>query len=146
MATSWEVLAAERAFTLSLDGHTVTGVIDAVARRPDGEVVVADYKATKRERDIDEALQLPLYAIAANELLDVSVRTAAYVYVGEIGPAVETRTFDRSEIDALETELVTEINAVETADYSDYTVGEHCQWCPHRSLPCGQEDRGVMVD
>ena len=145
-AAGWDVLAAERAFTLSLNGHTVTGVIDAVARRPDGEVVVADYKATRRQRNIDESLQLPLYAIVANELLDIEIRTAAYVYVGDIGPAVEMGTFDRAELEALETELVTEISAVEAAGYSEYTLGEHCEWCPHRSLPCGREYRGEPAD
>lgn len=138
-AATWEVIAAERQFSMQLDGHTVTGVIDAIARRPDGGLVVADYKATQVERDIDSSLQLPLYLIAANELFDLDIHTAAYVYVGEVGPRVDARSFEPDELDGLEDALIDELRTVEDATFDTYTTGPHCEWCPHRGLPCGQE-------
>jgi len=52
--SGWEIVDAEREFQLEVDDHELVGFIDAVYRTPDGELVVIDYKATERHRDIDE--------------------------------------------------------------------------------------------
>lgn len=69
----WELRDAEREFELTVDNHTLTGFIDAVYRRPSGENVVIDYKATQRTRDITEDTQLPLYLLACRELYGDSI-------------------------------------------------------------------------
>ncbi|MWG34538.1 ATP-dependent helicase [Halomarina oriensis] len=138
-ASEWEVVAAERAFALELDGFAVTGVIDAVCRSPTGELVILDYKATTKKRSLAEDLQLPLYVLACEELFDEPIRQAGYAYVGEVGPAVETRSFTAEDVETSETRLVEQLRAADTSSFEEYTPGEHCRWCPHRSLPCAEE-------
>ena len=138
-AAEWEFIAAELQFGLTLNGHTVTGLIDAIAERPNGEFVVADYKATSRTRSVDESAQLPLYLLAARRLLNLEVETVAYVFVGEAGPAVDYYNLDEDRLASVERSLLDRINAIEAAEYADYTQGNHCEWCPHRSLPCGRD-------
>jgi hypothetical protein len=36
-------------------------------------------------------------------------------------------------------DLCTDLAEIEAATFADYTAGEHCQWRPHRSLPCSDE-------
>ena len=138
-ASDWDVLAAERGFALELGDYSVSGIIDAVARRENGDLVVLDYKATQTERSLDENLQLPLYLIAINEMLEEDVSHAGYVYVGETGPKVELRSFSHDELGDLRTMLVDHVREIEESTYGDYTPGEHCEWCPHRSLPCSDK-------
>jgi DNA helicase-2/ATP-dependent DNA helicase PcrA len=138
-ASAWDVRAAEREFTLAFGGFDVTGVVDAVCRTPDGELVIIDYKATTRKRSLEADIQLPLYVLACEELFDEPIRTAGYAYVGEVGPAVETRTFTDTELDAARDRVLEQLRAAERSSYDEYTAGEHCRWCPHRSLACSDE-------
>ena len=138
-ASQWDVIAAEREFALELGGYSVTGVIDAVCRTPENEIVILDYKATTKKRSLDEDLQLPLYVLACEELFDESIREAGYAYVGEIGPVVETRSFTGADLENARISVIEQLEAAETSSFDDYTAGNHCQWCPHRSLPCSEE-------
>lgn len=90
---SYELIDAEREFELDINGHELIGYIDAVYRTPDGELLVIDYKATERHRDLHDDKQLPIYLLACRDLYDEPVTRAGYAYVGEIGPKVEARTF-----------------------------------------------------
>ena len=50
--SAYDIIDAEREFELDIDGHELIGFIDAVYRTPDDELVVIDYKATERHRDL----------------------------------------------------------------------------------------------
>ena len=135
-ASEWDVIAAEREFSIDINGSEVTGLIDAVCEKPDGSLVVLDYKATTKKRDLDENNQLPLYLLACEELFDRLVDEAGYVYVGEVGPAVETRRFTAKERDAFLEDVISVIQTAEENSYSGFTDGDHCRYCSHKSLPC----------
>jgi len=139
--SGWEIIDAEREFQLEVDGHELVGFIDAVYRTPDGELVVIDYKATERHRDIDENKQLPLYLLACRDLYEEPITRAGYAYVGDIGPKVETRSFDEGELDSVRAAVSTTMDRIKETSFSGYETGEHCQWCQHSSLPCGEEWR-----
>lgn len=68
----WEVLSAEKKFTLQIDGYTVSGIADLVLRhRETGELWVIDHKtksssSLKRELDVYRK-QLYLYAMWCKE-------------------------------------------------------------------------------
>ena len=132
----WDILDAERRFELDVAGEAVVGQIDALASRPDGELVVLDYKATAVERSIEDELQLPIYLLACEELFDEAVRTAGYVYVGEVGPEVVMRTFNTDELESVRLMLAERLERAGETSFDEFTPGKHCQWCPHRSLPC----------
>lgn len=136
-ASQWSILSAERDFELELDGELVVGQIDALCRTPDGEVVVLDYKATDRQRDLETDLQLPLYVLACRELFDEPVERAGYVYVGSAGPALETKRFDGTALEEALERIHERLERAVGSSYESYTQDNHCEWCPHAGLPCG---------
>ncbi|WP_440991577.1 ATP-dependent helicase [Haloarchaeobius baliensis] len=138
-ASGWEILAAERGFELTFDDETVVGMIDALCRTPDGELVVLDYKATQTERSLDDDLQLPLYLLACEQLFEEPVRTAGYAYVGAQGPRIDLREFSDRELDRVRTALSDRLASAAESSFERYTAGEHCRYCPHRSLSCSDE-------
>jgi len=139
----YEIVDAEREFELDIGGHELVGYIDAVYRRPDGELVVIDYKATERHRDLADDTQLPIYLLACRDLYDEPIAQAGYAYVGEIGPKVESRAFDEDELEAVEGDVTESMNSIAEFSFSRYTAGEHCQWCQHNQLPCAPDSLTV---
>jgi DNA helicase-2/ATP-dependent DNA helicase PcrA len=74
--------------------------------------------------------------LACRDLYDEPVSRAGYAYVGDIGPNVETRSFDESELRAVEDDIVSKMNRISNSSFREYHDGEHCQWCRHTQLPC----------
>jgi len=70
------------------------------------------------------------------------ISTAGYAYVGSIGPAVEVRAFDNEALAQARDLIRARLREAEQSSYGEYTVGEHCQWCLHRSLPCAPDASG----
>jgi len=103
-----------------------------------GNLVVLDYKATTVKRSLDDNLQLPIYLLACQQLFDERIDEAGYVYVGSVGPDMSTRSFSRDELDQCREDLLTRLQEAEDSTFDDYTAGDHCKWCPHRSLSCSQ--------
>jgi len=140
---SYEIIDAEREFELDIDGHELVGYIDAVYRTPDDELLVIDYKATERHRDLQDDKQLPIYLLACRDLYDEPVMRAGYAYVGEIGPKVETRTFSDGDLEAVRDDVTASMNRIAKFSFARYTAGEHCQWCQHNQLTCAPDSFSV---
>ena len=138
--SSWEVIDTEREFQLEIEGHELVGFIDAVYRTPEDELVVVDYKATARHRDIEENQQLPIYLLACRDLYDEPVSRAGYAYVGDIGPKMEMRAVDEHELDTVQSTVLTTMNRISETTFERYDAGDHCQWCRHNELPCAAEE------
>ncbi|SDF96453.1 UvrD-helicase domain-containing protein [Halorientalis regularis] len=137
--SEYDVIDAEREFELDVDGHTLTGFIDAVYRTPDDELLVIDYKATERHRDLDEDKQLPIYLLACRDLYDEPVTRAGYAYVGPIGPNVETRVFPEDELNSVRSTVASTMDRIVDTSFQEFESGEHCQWCSHNELPCAPQ-------
>ncbi|MFC4541463.1 ATP-dependent helicase [Halosolutus amylolyticus] len=137
--SDYEIIDAEREFEIDIDGHELVGFIDAVYRTPDDELLVIDYKATERHRDLDDDKQLPIYLLACRDLYDEPVTQAGYAYVGDIGPKVETRSFNESELEAVEEDIMAAMNRIAEFSFTEYSTGDHCQWCQHHHLPCAPD-------
>jgi DNA helicase II / ATP-dependent DNA helicase PcrA len=73
----------ERAFSFSLDRHHVRGRVDRVDRLPDGGYELIDYKTgrPKSEQQLQQDIQLSLYAIAAKESWQLEAASQAYYYL-----------------------------------------------------------------
>ena len=134
--SSYEIVDAEREFQLDIDGHELVGFIDAVYRTPEDELLVIDYKATERHRDLGDDKQLPIYLLACRDMYDEPVTRAGYAYVGEIGPEVESRTFSDGDLEGVRDDVTKSMNRITEFSFSRYTAGEHCQWCQHNQLSC----------
>ncbi|ELY53832.1 ATP-dependent DNA helicase [Natronolimnohabitans innermongolicus] len=133
----WDPLAAELPFALAdVDGVSgeVVGYVDSIRRTPAGDLAVLDYKATAERIDATEATQLSLYARACADRFDEPVSRVGYVYVGaETGPHVEL--VDLDDLPAW-TAVRETLAAVDDPAYTETTPGDHCRYCPHRSLGC----------
>ncbi|MFC4439270.1 MULTISPECIES: UvrD-helicase domain-containing protein [Natrialbaceae] len=149
----WDSLAAELPFTLGdVDGVTgdVVGYVDSVRRLPPideddgGGIAVLDYKATADRIDAADAAQLALYARACRRRFDEPVSAVGYVYVGAVdGPRVDL--FDPDELP--EWASVHEaLEAVDDPSYREISPGEHCRFCPHRSLGCAPDEYAESAD
>lgn len=75
-----ETLGTEIEYKIDLvDGITATGVIDRVLRSNKGNILVVDYKTSKREKSKTQLFQDPQlrgYALAACKLYDIPVANA----------------------------------------------------------------------
>lgn len=134
--SEWAVVDAEREFAMEIDGEEIVGYIDAVYRTPTDELVIIDYKATQRERDIEGNRQLPLYLLACRDLYDEPIHRAGYAYVGPLGPNVETKTFSESDLQAVQQEIEGMLSTISDQRYDEFVADTHCQWCTHNELPC----------
>ncbi len=137
--STYEVVDAEREFELDIDGHKLTGYIDAVYRTPGGELIVIDYKATERYRDIQDDKQLPIYLLACRDLYEEPIRRAGYAYVGSIGPKVESRAFSEDELEHVKEVMKGAMEQISESSFTQYVADDHCQWCQHNQLPCAAE-------
>jgi DNA helicase-2/ATP-dependent DNA helicase PcrA len=137
--STYEIVDAEREFELNIDGHELTGYIDAVYRTPDDELIVIDYKATERHRDIQDNKQLPIYLLACRDLYEEPIRRAGYAYVGSIGPKVESRIFGEDELQRVKDDVVGAMNRIMESSFNQYVADDHCQWCQHNQLPCAPD-------
>lgn len=137
----WEPLAAEVPFTLADVPNVrgdVVGFIDSVRRTPEGDLVVLDYKATAERILPSEASQLALYVRACEQAFDEPVTAAGYVYVGPVdGPRVDL--FSPDDLPPWSSVHQT-LEAADDPSFAETTTGEHCQYCPHRSLGCAPEE------
>jgi DNA helicase-2/ATP-dependent DNA helicase PcrA len=137
--SEYEVVDAEREFELNLEGMDLVGSIDAVYRTPEDELLVVDYKATERTRDLEADHQLPIYLLACRELYDETIGRAAYAYVGSIGPTIEERRFEQVELQSIREEVLATMRRISDSAYESFSAGDHCRWCQHSQLPCAPE-------
>jgi len=141
--SDYEIIDAEREFELDINGHELVGYIDAVYRTPDDELLVIDYKATERHRDLEDDKQLPIYLLACRELYDESIDRAGYAYVGDIGPKVESRIFSEADLEGVRNEVTTLLSEVTEFSYDTYNAEDHCRWCQHNQLDCAPDSLSV---
>jgi len=139
----YEIIDAEREFEVEFNGHELTGYIDAVYRTPNDELMVVDYKATERHRDLDDDNQLPIYLLACRDLYDEPVMQAGYAYVGEIGSKIESRRFSEADLSAVESDIKTMMNEISELAFEEFSSGDHCRWCQHNQLSCASESYPV---
>ena len=141
--SDYEIIDAERAFELDIDGHELVGFIDAVYRTPDDELLIIDYKATERHRDLATDKQLPIYLLACRDLYDEPVTRAGYAYVGEIGPKVESRSFTEADLEAVKDDVTVSMENIAECSFGTYTAGDHCRWCQHNQLSCAADSFSI---
>ena len=124
------------------------GKIDRIDLRDDGSRARAlDYKTGKQPRDVRDdslaggkALQLPLYILAAQQLLPKTmVESASYLYFTLRG-GYRTITFTRSALDEQRAELTnlldTAATMIRSGIFAQHATVEGCRRCEFRPI-CG---------
>jgi RecB family exonuclease len=70
-------------FTLPIGSHFITGVVDRIDPLGDGACSILDYKTGKpcKQKDVDENLQLTIYALAVQECLGLKAEKLSLYYL-----------------------------------------------------------------
>jgi hypothetical protein len=66
-----KVLAVEKRFTVPIENHTLTGVLDRVSQSADGTIIITDYKTSKTlptQPEVDADQQMAIYYHFGGEL------------------------------------------------------------------------------
>jgi len=130
-------LRLEESFNVHIGDTVFTGKIDRIdlEKRKDGvtEVAIVDYKTGKEKesKDVKDDLQLPLYALFAEEKLGFKVVKAQYVYV-ETGKVLEVDISQKRREVARE-KLVEVIELVKEGRF-EATPGYLCRYCDYNSI------------
>jgi DNA helicase-2/ATP-dependent DNA helicase PcrA len=123
----------ERPFLLSIDGHVVSGRIDAIFAAPEGGWEVVDYKTGRRppEDDALAGIQLDVYALACMEVWRKSraelTLTYFYLSTGE-----EVR-YEPGEPEEIRKRVSAWLEGIAAGEF-DPTPSEQCRWCDFLSF------------
>ena len=130
-------LRLEEGFNVHIEDIIFVGRIDRIdlEKQKDGitEVSIVDYKTgrEKSEKDVKGDLQLPLYALFAEQKLGLKVVKAKYVYV-ETGKVLEVDiSNERREL--AKDKLLEVINHIKKAEFKA-TPGFICRHCDYNSI------------
>jgi DNA helicase-2/ATP-dependent DNA helicase PcrA len=126
-------LYAERPFLLRVDGHVVSGRIDAVFGAPDGPWEVVDYKTGRapREDDPNADIQLDVYALACVEVFGKRPEdlTLTYFYLAT-GEESRRAAGDLGEVRA---RVSAWLQGIAEGDFAP-EPGDMCRWCDFLSF------------
>jgi DNA helicase-2/ATP-dependent DNA helicase PcrA len=101
-------VAFERSFAFRLGPHLLRGRVDRVDRLPDGGFELIDYKTgpPKSRAQLEQDVQLSLYAVAAREAWQLEAARGAYYYVlDDTKVPVEQGEHDRAWIEEIALEV-----------------------------------------
>jgi len=135
----WDITAArvEPRFEFDVDGRTITGAIDAIPVRDNGQAVVLDYK-TGESNPAEEQLLIYLLAAYRDDDLDLPASPADAAFLKAHGDQFEIEPLTIRDKDAaLEkaAEVAQEwIELADTASYADPAPGDQCSRCPYQSM------------
>ena len=130
------VLEVERRFSFSYGDHLMRGKIDRLERRPDGSLVVVDFKtgstsSAPSRNTVKEEIQLNLYALAIyHEFRELPAETA-YLYLKETkyipyAPTLEAIKAFRDRLDGL-------INGIRAGRFPA-VQSYQCTWCDYKEI------------
>ncbi len=128
-----KVLHTEDYFAIDVEGVKVRGRIDRVDQDSDGSVIVVDYKTGRPQdqKQADEALQLSVYAMAAQEKWGYQVSGLQFHNIADNSRV----TSIRSEKDLKKaTALVKKTAEQIAAGHFEADPGFHCKFCSYRNL------------
>ena len=148
-----EVLAIEKGFRLEEAKEAkedkeakdviITGRFDRVEKSEDG-VRVIDYKtgSIRSQKDVDEDLQLSIYAIAAEQVFDLQCTDLVLLFLHEDG-ITEVRTM-RSQQQLAEAQEIIRFasEGIEAAQFDPQPSETKCARCPYKGI-C---DAALVVD
>ena len=130
-------LLLEQSFSMNLDGVKLVGKIDRIDEMSDGKVELIDYKtgeAKKRDQKaVDKDDQLTLYALAAKNVLNLSVDSLSLYYL-EGEPNKLTTTREESALIQAKSKLIDQIHQIQNSDFPAKPDPVKCGFCEYLSL------------
>jgi ATP-dependent exoDNAse (exonuclease V) beta subunit len=130
---TYEPVAAEQRFLLSIGGEVMSGYIDLLARDRDGRLIVIDYKTGSTAGE-HYALQFALYARAVREIYEEQPN-AMLLRIGEQTAMAEAIAI------ASDAALYAAIEAAGTMENNEPRPSAACRYCPYAYDVCDAAPR-----
>jgi DNA helicase-2/ATP-dependent DNA helicase PcrA len=126
-------LFTERPFLLSIDGHVVSGRIDAIFAAPGGGWEVVDYKTGRRPREDDaqSAIQLDVYALACMQVWRKRREdlTLTYFYLS----SGEEVRYEPGAPEEVRIRVATWLQGIAAGEFAP-SPSDQCRWCDFLSF------------
>ena len=126
----------EKNFRTAISGVVFTGRIDRIDLLPDGSVEIIDYKTgtPKDQKEIDNDMQVGIYAIAAKEDrgLGFEPKLLSLYFLEDSGSKMST-TRTPEQLAEIKTKIGETVEKMKTGDFTA-TPGFHCQWCDFNNI------------
>ena len=126
-------IALEKSFNIRIGGIKFFGRIDRIDPLPDGGVEIVDYKTgnIKSQKEVDQDMQVALYAIAVKESLGMNPELMSLYFV-EGGEKVST-TRDETQMAETKRELTEVVEKIKSGKF-EATPGMPCTWCDFKEI------------
>lgn len=132
-----------------LDGIVIRGILDRIDRRPDGQLVITDYKTGKAPPEryaMPAFFALKIYALLIRRRAGETPRELRLLYLN--GPTMYRLEVDDGQLDAMDRQLRALWTAIERAMESDNfppRPGRLCDWCSFQDLCPAFADVSIAV-
>lgn len=138
---SFDPLEREMDLLEDLDGITIRGILDRMEERPDGSLVISDYKTGKAPPEqyaLPAFFALKIYALLIRRRTGRAPNAVRLLYLGgPNGPVVYEIPVSDAQLDAMDRQLralwATIDRAIDREDFPP-RPGPLCDWCAFRSL------------
>ncbi|MFH1329808.1 MAG: PD-(D/E)XK nuclease family protein [Actinomycetota bacterium] len=135
---TFDPLEREMDLVEDLDGITIRGILDRMETRPDGSLVISDYKTGKAPPEqyaLPAFFALKIYALLIRRRIGRTPDAVRLIYLN--GPAVYEIPVSDAQLDAMDRQLRALWTAIDRAiDHDDFPPrpGPLCDWCSFRDL------------
>ncbi|MEN9327522.1 MAG: hypothetical protein RI947_330 [Candidatus Parcubacteria bacterium] len=133
-----QVHALEKLFKIKIEDNVyVTGKIDRVDDKGNGEIEIIDYKTGKKpdEKELKKSLQLSIYALAATDQglykKEVSQVTLTFYYLQDMSKTSMKRTAE--ELMTVKQQILESADMIKQNEFLA-KVGPWCSFCPFRMI------------
>jgi putative RecB family exonuclease len=139
--TAFDPIERELDLLEDLDGITIRGILDRMEERPDGSLVISDYKTGKAPPEqyaLSAFFALKIYALLIRRRTGRTPDAVRLIYLGgPDGPVVYEIRVNDSQLDAMDRQLralwATIDRAIARDDFPP-RPGPLCDWCSFRDI------------
>jgi DNA helicase II / ATP-dependent DNA helicase PcrA len=141
LASTSQVLHEELDFELVIDPGDgtapvrINGGIDRIDRLPSGGIEVIDYKTGRisSQKDVDQNLQLSIYALACRDTLGLGTPERVTLYFTESATRLSTTRTD-GQLDAARADILSRVGRIRSGDFAATPSPRTCEWCDYRAM------------
>jgi RecB family exonuclease len=115
--------------------HNVVGKIDRINKNREGQIIITDYKTSKRiptQRDLDFDLQLSFYFWAGQHLYPENKGIILILHFLKFNKVLKTAR-DEKHVDRLHQRIDTFVENVENSDFQP-RKNRLCDWCEYQHI------------
>lgn len=127
-----EIIGWEKKFNIEIDGKKITGVIDRVDKNGE-DLEILDYKTSNSmEKDLNENMQLIVYAMAMKELYEKYPSSMGLWYL--IHNKISKVYFNSKNLDIVKMRILDIIKNIEKKDFKATPNGFACKYCDFNKI------------